>query len=96
MVNEEAAAIAREAGLVVVMNRCLLVVHERLIGSAFEGPAAAPGADPIGLCRDCRHARQVPAEKTTYWLCRRSVDDPTFAKYPRLPITGCRGFAWKA
>jgi predicted CoA-binding protein len=96
VVNEEAAAIARAAGLVVVMDRCLLVVHERLIGKAFEEPAAAPGADSIGLCRDCRHARQVPAEKATYWLCRRSVDDPTFPKYPRLPITSCRGFAWNA
>lgn len=102
VVNDEAAAIARAAGLVVVMNRCTMVEHERLIGAPFprSGPttehASAPtgSPDPIGLCRDCRHARQVPADRATYWLCRRSVDDPTFPRYPRLPIRSCRGFAW--
>src|SRR4029077_8334230 len=33
--NREAAAIARAAGLVVVMDRCLKVDHERLIGMPF-------------------------------------------------------------
>jgi uncharacterized protein len=103
VVNEEAAAIARAAGLVVVMDRCTIVEHDRLIGVPFPrlGPTAeytpAPiGApDPVGLCRDCRFAREVPATKATYWLCERSVDDPSFPKYPRLPIRACRGFAWE-
>jgi hypothetical protein len=96
IVNEEAAAIARAAGLIVVMNRCLYVEHERLIGKPFDPPGAEhpPVPDAIGLCRDCRHARQVPAEKTTYWLCRRAAEDPTFPKYPRLPVRACRGFVW--
>jgi uncharacterized protein len=33
VVNEEAARIAREAGLTVVMDRCLIVEHRRLIGA---------------------------------------------------------------
>jgi len=105
VVNDEAAAIARQAGLVVVMDRCLKVEHERLIGMPFRPPgtrAASAGAagretaaeDAVGLCRDCRHARQVPAPNTVYWLCRRSADDPSFPRYPRLPIRSCRGFAW--
>lgn len=103
VVNQEAAAIARAAGLIVVMDRCTMVEHDRLIGMPFPrlGPTAeytpAPiGApDPVGLCRDCRHAREVPAERATYWLCKRSADDPTFARYPRLPIRACRGFGWQ-
>lgn len=101
VVNQEAAAIAREAGLVVVMDRCTRVEHGRLIGKPFPrpGPTApdAPPAtpDPVGLCRDCRHARQVPAPRATYWLCGRAAEDPAFPKYPRLPIRACRGFAWR-
>jgi len=101
VVNEEAAAIARAAGLIVVMDRCTMVEHDRLIGMPFprlvptaEYTPAIGAPDPVGLCRDCRHGREVPAERATYWLCRRSVDDPTFPRYPRLPITACRGFAW--
>jgi uncharacterized protein len=96
VVNQEAAAIARAAGLVVVMDRCTKVEHERLIGKPFGEPRrAADAQDPVGLCRDCRHARQVPAPKATYWLCGLAADDLAFPKYPRLPIRTCRGFAWK-
>jgi predicted CoA-binding protein len=102
VVSDEAAAIARAAGLIVVMDRCLMVEHDRLIGMPFPGvvptarysPAPLAPPDPIGLCRDCRFARPVPAEQATYWLCRRSADDPAFPKYPRLPVRTCRGFAW--
>lgn len=100
VVSDEAAAIARAAGLVVVMDRCTKVEHARLIGVPFvdagPGASATPAPDPVGLCRHCRHAREVPAERATYWLCRRSVDDPSFPRYPRLPIRACRGFGWRA
>lgn len=95
VVNDEAARIAREAGLIVVMDRCTMIEHDRLIGLPFKAVAPAPAApDAVGLCRDCRHARQVPTAGTIYWLCRRSATDPSFAKYPRLPIRACRGFQW--
>lgn len=125
VVNQEAAAIARAAGLHVVMDRCLRVEHERLIGGPFPAAGAAgvtgvpagagttggsrPGAgaggtgaggpragvDPVGLCHDCRHAREVPASQAVYWLCQLSAGDPSFPRYPRLPVTECRGFAWR-
>lgn len=96
VVSEEAAAIARAAGLIVVMDRCLAVEHDRLIGGAFPERSEAPGSfGPVGLCADCRHGRQVPASQATYWLCRRSATDPAFPKYPRLPIRTCRGFQWR-
>ena len=101
VVSEEAAGIARAAGLVVVMDRCTAIEHERLLGGPRATEAAPPDAgassaapDPVGLCRDCRHARQVPAARATYWLCRRSATDPSFPRYPRLPLRSCRGFAW--
>jgi hypothetical protein len=84
-----------------VMDRCLKVEHERLIGMPFRrvtpadvGNPAPPAPDPVGLCRECRFAREVPAQATVYWLCRRSADDPSFPRYPRLPVRSCRGFAW--
>ena len=103
VVNEEAAKIASAAGLIVVMDRCTMVEHERLVGRPFapapaSGEPGAPGpaarSDAVGLCRDCRHARQVPAARATYWLCRRSASDPTFPRYPALPLRACRGFEW--
>lgn len=45
----------------------------------------------IGLCAACRHARIVQTRRSTFWLCRRSFSDPTFAKYPALPVLECRG-----
>jgi predicted CoA-binding protein len=95
VVSDEAARIAHEAGLTVVMDRCTIVEHERLLGGPFPGPALLPPPDAVGLCRDCRHARQVPTSGAHYWLCRRSASDPSFAKYPRLPMRACRGFQWE-
>jgi len=46
----------------------------------------------VGLCARCRWARTVPSRTTVFWLCERSLTDPSFDKYPRLPILSCRGF----
>ena len=97
VVGEEAAGIARAAGLAVVMDRCTWIEHERLLGRPF--PDAAPASvppDAVGLCSDCRHARTVPAGESTYWLCGRAASDPSFPKYPRLPVRACWGFQWGA
>jgi len=95
VINAEAARIARAAGVIVVMDRCTLIEHERLIGMPFPRPVPDPEPpDPVGLCGDCRHARTVPTAAASYWLCQRSADDPSFPKYPRLPVDACRGFAW--
>jgi hypothetical protein len=45
----------------------------------------------VGLCAGCRHARQVPAGASLYWMCRRSLTDPGYEKYPRLPVLACSG-----
>ncbi len=47
----------------------------------------------IGLCLNCEYARHVEAkESSVYFLCERSLTDPTFPKYPRLPVLRCSGF----
>jgi predicted CoA-binding protein len=104
VVSEEAAQIARSGGLIVVMDRCLIVEHERLIGRPFgtsanpgggDGsgdPHAPDGVDRVGLCRECRQARWVPAPRALYWMCRRSLNEPEFERYPRLPVRACPGF----
>jgi len=46
----------------------------------------------VGLCATCRHARTVESRTTVFWLCERSLTDPSFEKYPRLPMMKCRGY----
>ena len=41
VINDEARRIAEGAGLIVVMDRCLLVEHHRLVGRPFD--EATPG-----------------------------------------------------
>jgi hypothetical protein len=50
-----------------------------------------PLPDP-GLCATCRHAAIVRGARYAFWMCRLSATDPTFDRYPRLPILQCRGY----
>jgi GNAT superfamily N-acetyltransferase len=46
-----------------------------------------------GLCADCRHARRiVSARESVFTLCERSKTDPSYPKYPRLPMRACAGY----
>jgi len=48
---------------------------------------------PAGLCDSCRHQRLVSNTRgSTFSLCERSRTDPSFPKYPRLPVLSCRGY----
>ena len=45
-----------------------------------------------GLCDSCRYQKLIQNTRgSTFSLCERSKSDPTFPKYPRLPVTACRG-----
>lgn len=47
----------------------------------------------VGLCSDCRHMKRIESERgSTFYLCQRSISEPEFAKYPRLPVLECRGY----
>jgi hypothetical protein len=57
-------------------------------------PEPRQSSDPVaGLCADCAHARRIESDRrSVFYLCRRSMSDPSFAKYPRLPVLNCPGF----
>ena len=47
----------------------------------------------IGLCVSCVHARRVVSGRgSLFWLCRRSETDPTYPRYPALPVRSCPGY----
>ncbi|MXW65361.1 MAG: hypothetical protein F4Y00_11315 [Bacteroidetes bacterium SB0662_bin_6] len=47
----------------------------------------------VGLCLHCRHARIVISRaESRFYLCKRSRTDPTYPKYPRLPVLRCGGY----
>jgi hypothetical protein len=46
-----------------------------------------------GFCADCTHARVVRSDRgSLFYLCQLSFEDPSFPKYPRLPVLDCAGF----
>lgn len=50
----------------------------------------------IGLCLDCEHARRIESDRgATFFLCELAKIDPSFPKYPALPVLVCQGFKAK-
>jgi hypothetical protein len=47
-----------------------------------------------GLCASCVHAREIVSDRgSRFVLCRLSVSDERFSKYPHLPVHTCSGYA---
>src|SRR5258706_3431385 len=54
----------------------------------------APGKLGEGLCSDCTHARRIESDRgSIFILCQFSSVDPTFPKYPRLPVLSCSAYS---
>lgn len=54
-------------------------------------PVAVPAS--AGECALCMQARAIATRRgSVFVLCGRAAADATFARYPRLPMRGCRGF----
>lgn len=46
-----------------------------------------------GLCDSCKHQKLIHNTRgSTFSMCERSKTDPSFPKYPRLPVSECRGY----
>jgi len=46
-----------------------------------------------GLCGDCLYARIVTSARgATFYLCQRAADDPSYPRYPPIPVLSCRGY----
>lgn len=51
------------------------------------------GAADAGLCATCVHMQLIKSDRgSTFYLCKRSLSDLSFPKYPRLPVIQCRGY----
>jgi hypothetical protein len=60
--------------------------NDAVVAVAGSGPAA-------GLCDSCVHQQLVRNTRgSTFSLCKRSREDPAYARYPRLPVLDCRGY----
>ncbi len=53
-----------------------------------------PDAPPeAGLCTSCQYIREIVSGKgSRFYYCGRSVTDPRYPKYPRLPVRECAGY----
>jgi len=50
-----------------------------------------------GLCDSCAHQQLVPNTRgSVFSLCLRSRTDPSFPRYPRLPVLACTGYERRA
>jgi hypothetical protein len=48
---------------------------------------------PAGLCERCVHLQIVTSAKgSRFYLCRLSLADPRFPRYPPIPVLRCDGF----
>jgi hypothetical protein len=46
-----------------------------------------------GLCETCLHGRRIrSARGSEFLLCELSKTDPSFPKYPGLPVLSCAGY----
>ncbi len=60
--------------------------------TAEERQRLAAGHPPAGECAACRHLALVRAARGEFVRCRLAATDPSFARYPTLPVAGCGGF----
>jgi hypothetical protein len=49
--------------------------------------------ETIGLCATCVNVRRIISDRgSAFYLCELSKTDPSFPKYPRLPVLTCTGY----
>lgn len=47
-----------------------------------------------GLCAACKHMARIETRRgSIFVMCNLSRTDPSFRKYPMLPVVSCRGFS---
>jgi hypothetical protein len=48
---------------------------------------------PGGLCEHCVHRKSIRNDRgSVFLMCLRGLTDPSYPKYPRLPVLHCAGF----
>ena len=47
----------------------------------------------VGLCINCKFVKQVDNRRgSSFFLCKKAETNPSFSKYPVLPVYQCSGF----
>jgi len=47
----------------------------------------------VGLCERCQNAHRITSGKgSVFWRCREHDRDPSWRKYPQLPVLDCSRF----
>jgi hypothetical protein len=77
---------------------CKKIVLRLCTGSAYlryaEIMAQVGGKIDAGLCSRCRHAREIASDRgSVFIMCQFSAIDPSFPKYPRLPVLSCTAYS---
>ena len=49
-------------------------------------------AVPPGLCATCEHLRLLASRRSVFVRCGLAATDPSFPRYPPLPVLACRGY----
>lgn len=55
-------------------------------------PTVADLPTPPGLCAACVHRRLVASKRSVFLLCGLAEADPSFPRYPPLPVVACEGY----
>jgi hypothetical protein len=56
-------------------------------------PDARQLPSAAGLCATCSQARLTVSDRGSRFVrCERARTDPSFARYPPLPVLSCRGY----
>lgn len=46
-----------------------------------------------GLCEECYLGSRVTSSRgSTFFLCKQSLVDPNYPRYPRLPVLQCEAY----
>ena len=49
--------------------------------------------EPSGLCAGCVNVQVITSDRgARFFLCRLSLTDPRFPKYPPIPVVECIGY----
>ena len=57
-------------------------------------PETGPANPSPGLCGTCAHSRVLHSDRgVRFYRCALSDTDPRYARYPRLPVVHCEGYA---
>jgi hypothetical protein len=76
-------------------NRARIPWYATSIAAAamMSEPVRDAASTRVGLCASCRFVDVITSSKeSTFYRCRLSETDPSFRRYPVLPVLVCRGY----